>query len=70
MKDILLSKKFIFALVAIIMGFVLVLTNRTTSDFFFRFVEIVCGVYVIGNISDKINDTRENIQDIKTNEGK
>ena len=68
--EILLSKKFIFALVAIAMGFVLVLLDKTTSDFFFKFAEIVGGTYVVGNISDKINDTRENIQDIKTNEEK
>ena len=55
--SILLSKKFIFALVAIAMGFTLVLMKETTSDVFFKFVEVVGGLYVLGNISDKINDS-------------
>ena len=58
MEGTLLSKKFIFALVVVIMGFVLVLIKATTSDFFFKFVEIVGATYVVGNISDKIKDTR------------
>jgi len=63
--EILLSKKFIFALVALVMGFVLVLLDKTTSDIFFKFVEWVGGIYVAGNISDKINDTRKEIADLK-----
>jgi hypothetical protein len=57
MLEILLSKKFIFALIAIVMGFVLVLMKETTSDIFFKFVEIVGGLYVIGNGVDKVSDT-------------
>jgi hypothetical protein len=56
--QVLLSKKFIFALVVILMGFVLVLVNKVTSDVFFKFVEWVSGIYVVGNISDKVNDTK------------
>ena len=59
------SKKFIFALVLSIMGFVLVLLDKTTTEFFFKFVEIVGITYVIGNINDKINDTRKDIADLK-----
>jgi len=55
--DILVSKKFIFALVVSTMGFALVLLDKTTSEFFFRFIEIVGATYVVGNISDKINDS-------------
>jgi hypothetical protein len=58
MKEILLSKKFIFALVVAIMAFVLVLLDKTTSEFFFKFIEIVGATYLVGNVSDKINDTR------------
>ena len=64
--SILLSKKFIFALVAIAMGFTLVLMKETTSDVFFKFVEIVGGLYILGNVSDKINDTRTYIEEIKS----
>jgi len=65
--EILISKKFIFALVAITMGFVLVMVDKTTADVFFKFAAVMGGTYVLGNISDKINDTRADIQDIKTN---
>jgi hypothetical protein len=64
-RDILISKKFIFAIILAIMGFVLVLLDKTTSDFFFKFIEVIGAGYVVGNISDKINDTRSEIEDIK-----
>ena len=64
--SILLSKKFIFALLVIAMGFTLVLLKETTSDVFFKFVEIVGGLYILGNVSDKINDTRTYIEEIKS----
>ena len=54
---LLLSKKFIFALVVTAMGFVLVLLKETSSDVFFKFVAVIGGTYVVGNISDKINDS-------------
>lgn len=61
-NEILLSKKFIFALAVSIMGFVLVIMKETDSETFFKFVQIVGGLYVIGNISDKINDTQLKIK--------
>lgn len=67
--EVLLSKKFIFALVGMVMAFVLVLMNKTTSEVFFRFAEIVGGTYVVGNISDKINDTRKEIAEKETSNG-
>ena len=63
--SILLSKKFIFALVAIIAGLVLVLMDKTTADVWFRFCEIVGATYVAGNAVDKIADTKLEIADIK-----
>jgi hypothetical protein len=57
MQEILLSKKFIFALTITVMGFVLLILDKTTSESFFKFVEIVGAGYVIGNGVDKINDT-------------
>jgi hypothetical protein len=65
MGEVLLSKKFIFALVAVISGFILVILDKTTADVFFKFAEIIGGVYVVGNISDKINDSRVEIADLK-----
>lgn len=64
-ENIFASKKFVFALVLSIMGFVLVILDKTTTDFFFKFVEVVGVTYVIGNINDKINDTRKEIADLK-----
>lgn len=66
-KEILFSKKFILVIILAIMGFVFVLLDKTTSDLFFKFIQIVGAGYLAGNISDKINDTVTNIEDIKTN---
>ena len=69
MKEILVSKKFIFALVVSIMGFVLVVIKETDAETFFKFVELIGGIYVVGNISDKINDTRTDITKLNQKQG-
>lgn len=69
MKERLLSKKFIFALAVSIMGFVLVLLKETDANTFFKFVELIGGIYVVGNISDKINDTRSDINRLNQKQG-
>lgn len=50
------GRKFLFAMLAITFGFVLVLTGNTTADNFFRFVEIVGGTYIAGNVVSGISD--------------
>lgn len=65
-QDILLSKKFILVILFAVIGFVLVMFDKTTADFFFKFMELIAGGYLIGNISDKINDTRSDIEAIKS----
>jgi len=49
MED-LLSRKFIFALLALVLGFVLVLTNKVPAGDFLNFVQVIGGIYVIGNL--------------------
>ena len=53
------GRKFIFAIVVIILGFALVITNRVGSDLWFNFVEIVGGTYVVGNVVSKVVDKTE-----------
>jgi hypothetical protein len=64
-QEILLSKKFILVILFAILGTVLVITDKTSADIFFKFMELIAGGYLVGNVSDKINDTRANIEDIK-----
>lgn len=67
LKEIFASKKFVLVILFAILGTILVIADKTTADVFFKFMELVAGGYLIGNVSDKINDSRVEIQDIKTN---
>lgn len=70
MTEIFLSKKFVLVILFAVLGTILVIADKTTAEVFFKFMELIAGGYLIGNISDKINDARVEIQDIETNEGK
>lgn len=50
----LLSRKFIYAILAIILGFILVVLKEVTGDTFLKFVEIVGGLYILGNVSSTV----------------
>jgi hypothetical protein len=50
----LISKKFIYALLISILGFIFVVLGKVTASDWFSFVQVVGGVYVIGNIADKV----------------
>jgi hypothetical protein len=50
-----LSTKFVLCVVIILMGFVFVLLDKTTSDVFFEFVKWVTGGYIVGNVADKFS---------------
>jgi len=50
MDNNLLSRKFIFAILAVILGFILVFINKVEPLDFLHFVEIIGGTYVIGNV--------------------
>lgn len=67
MNDILVSKKFIFALVVSVFSLVLVAMDKVTAVEGFAFVSAIGLTYVIGNISDKINDSSVEKESIKVN---
>lgn len=50
----LLSRKFIYAMVVLIMGFVLVILNKLTAEAFVNLASVIGGVYVIGNVATKL----------------
>jgi hypothetical protein len=50
----LISKKFIYALLISILGFVFVVLGKVTANDWFSFVQIIGGMYVIGNIAEKV----------------
>ena len=48
------GRKFIYAMVAVVMSFVLVLLKELEPDIFLKFIEIIGGIYVIGNVATTI----------------
>lgn len=50
------GRKFAFAVLITLMGFIFVLTNRVTADAFFAFAQIVGGIYVVGNVTSKLTE--------------
>ena len=50
------GRKFLFAMMVSIFGFVLVLTGHTTAEKFFQFIEIVGATYIAGNVINGISD--------------
>lgn len=50
-----LSTKFVLSVLIILMAFVFVLLDKTTSEVFFDFVKWIAGGYVIGNVADKFS---------------
>jgi hypothetical protein len=49
------GRKFVFAILVILLGFVLVLTKVATSDQWMKFVEVVGSSYIIGNVVTKFS---------------
>ena len=47
------GRKFVFALLAIVLGFVMVMTGATTAKEWMGFVELLGGIYVTGNVVSK-----------------
>jgi len=52
----LVSRKFIFAIIVIVIGFVFVLTNRLSADSWMTFASVIGGIYVLGNVAEKVTD--------------
>jgi len=48
------GRKFVFAILATILSFVLVLTNRVESREWLAFMGVVGGTYVLGNVGSRI----------------
>lgn len=60
MKDLLkplLSRKFIFAILATLCGFYLTVSGKADAQEFFNFISIIGGIYVVGNVSGKVSGT-------------
>lgn len=57
--DPLLSRKFIFALTVVVLGFVLVILGRVQPTDWFNFAQMIGGIYVVGNIADQFVATKE-----------
>ncbi len=53
MNPNLLSTKFLFAVLIVVLGFVLVLMRQLTAQVWVTFALGVGSVYVIGNVADK-----------------
>lgn len=55
--EALLSRKFIFAILAMLCGFYLTVVGKVDAKDFFNFVSIIGGIYVIGNVTGKVSGT-------------
>lgn len=61
MKE-LLSRKFLFSILAILLAFVLVLQGMVKSEDFLSFVQVIGATYIVGNVASKFagnTDTSE-----------
>lgn len=56
----LLSRKFLYAIMVIVMSYVLVLTGRVEPKEFMDFATVIGGIYVIGNVGTQIVNAVEN----------
>lgn len=52
--DSLLSRKFLFSAVSVLLAYTLVLSGKVEPKEFFNFVEIMGGAYILGNVATKI----------------
>jgi hypothetical protein len=51
--DPLFSRKFIYALVVVVMGFILTAMGQVSAESFFNFAQLIGGIYVLGNVASK-----------------
>jgi hypothetical protein len=56
MDNDLLSRKFLFAILVVVLSFILVFIGKITSTEWVGFVEIIGGIYVIGNVASGVTD--------------
>lgn len=48
------GRKFVFAVLVTILGFILVLFGKVSAGDWQNFVMVISGIFVVGNISEKI----------------
>lgn len=53
------GRKFLFAILVTVLGFVMVVTQVATSDAWMKFVEVVGGSYILGNVVSKFSGRTE-----------
>ncbi|MBC7236232.1 MAG: hypothetical protein H5T69_10335 [Chloroflexi bacterium] len=53
------GRKFLFALLAVILSFILVLARLATAEQWMQFVEVIGAAYVIGNVASKFSGQGE-----------
>lgn len=51
--DDFLSRKFIFAVLLVVLGFILVLMDKASSDSWLASIQVIGGTYVLGNVGEK-----------------
>jgi hypothetical protein len=56
MVDKLTSRKFIFAILVVLLGYSMVMTKCLTAKEWLGFVEVIGGSYIIGNVASKVTD--------------
>lgn len=54
MSSPLLSRKFIYAILVVVAGFILVVVGKATADQWMTFTTVMGGIYVIGNVATKV----------------
>lgn len=54
MIDQLGGRKFIYALLVVILTFILVVIGKLAVDSFIAFAETIGGIYIIGNVMDTV----------------
>lgn len=47
------GRKFIYAVLAVALSFVLVIMGKLSADSWTTFVSIIGGIYVVGNVADQ-----------------
>lgn len=57
--DPLLSRKFLYAILVLLLGFVLVIVKTITGDSWINLAQTIGGIYVIGNVADQFVATKE-----------
>ena len=49
------GRKYLFAILVVVLGFVLVMTGKVDPKDWFGFVEIIGGSYILGNVVSKFS---------------